>query len=183
MPRFIPLQNLRDRVWSLAVRQRLATDMTGVSLPILDFTPGPPAHPYRVIFLLYYAVPTGNDPAAPSEITRAYAQMVLDLGSSEVVEVKSLHPPDQPNPLKGKGVSDEVLQMSAEERSTMQYLFFNLYDHVAKIYAGDEATSKHAEIISDFLNLFPRLLEPPLVPDYEMVGQSFLTWLRNWAER
>ena len=74
---FLPLKELYDQVWPTVMPLGFATDMTGVSLPILDFTTGDQEHPYRVIFLLYYAVPDQSDFDAPHKITKPYARVVF----------------------------------------------------------------------------------------------------------
>ncbi len=181
MKEFLPLKELRDRVWPLAVTKSLATDMTGVSLPILDFQKDRTSHPYQVLFLLYYAVPDTADVRMAHKITRPYAWVTLDLRSGELVNKQTIRSEKESNPLIGPGVLKEVLALPDNDRRALQDLFFSRCDETAQIYAGESVSPAQAEHLNDLLSLFENLSEPPLHSDYENFGKTFFTWLREHA--
>jgi len=180
MPNFISLRDLRDRVWPLAVKKDLATDMTGVSLPILNYPKDEAAHPYQVIFLIYYSTPKINE---PNDITLPYASFSLDLQSGELVNVNIIRSNDTPKPLVGPGVSREIFDIADQDRRNLQELFFSRCDKAALIYAGESQSAGQADNMADLLRLYDALWEPPLAPDYETYGKPFFSWLREQAKK
>jgi len=181
MPEFLLIQEVRDRVWPLAVTKNLATDMTGVSLPILDFQKNRTPHPYQVLFLLYYAVPETADPKMAHNITRPYAWVTLDLESGELVNTQTIRRAGESNPLVGPGALKEVLELPDDDRRKLQALFFSRCNEAAQVYADGNISSVQAEHLADLLSLFESLSEPPLRSDYEDFGKVFFTWLRESA--
>lgn len=182
MAEFISLKELRDRVWPLAVTKNLATDMTGVSLPILEFSTENASHPYRVNFMLYYAVPGSANAIGPDNVTGPYALVKLDLQSGELVQADVIRSVETPNPLIGPGVSKKVFELPDDDRRNLQDLFFSRCDEVARIYAGGNVSQAQIEYLVDLLGLYENLSEPPLLTEYETHGKAFFTWLRNHAE-
>jgi hypothetical protein len=180
MPNFIPLKELRERIWPLAVAKNIATDMTAVSLPIPDFSSGDGEHPYQVVFLLYYAVPSDAKVRKPNQITRPYALLVLDLVSGELVRTESLG--SGSNPLVGPGVDQDVFDLPADDRRNLQNLFFARCDEAVQIHAAKKVSPGQADRLKDLLNLFGNLMEPPLAQDYETYGKPFLSWLKENAK-
>jgi hypothetical protein len=178
MAEFISLEELRDRVWPLALAKHLATDMTGISLPILTIIKENPSHPYQVVFLLYYAVPNDTDIAAPPKITRAYAWITLDLQSGEFVTAEIIGSENDPRPLIGPGTRKEVFELSDTDRSNLQDLFFSRCNEAAQIYASGNVLPAQTEHLADLVNLYDYLSEPPLKKDYENIGKTFFSWLR-----
>jgi hypothetical protein len=181
MAEFLPLEELRDRVWPLAARRNLATDMTGVSLPILDIQKDRAPHPYQVLFLLYYAVPETADPKMAHKITRPYAWLTLDLESGELVNTHIIRSETEPNPLVGPGVLPEVVELPDNDRRSLQDLFFSRCNEAAQVYAAGAVSPAQAEHLADLLSLFETLSEPPLRSDYEDFGKVFFAWLREHA--
>lgn len=179
MPEFHALKELYDRVWPLAVTKNLATDMTGVSLPILDFQHKDTSHPYQVLFMLYYAVPNASDVNAAYKITRPYAWVALDLQSGELVKIYALRLETEPNPLVGPGAAKQVLDLPANDRRNLQDLFFSRCDEAARVYASGNVSPAQVEHLADLLSLFESLSEPPLRSDYEEFGKAFFAWLRE----
>lgn len=182
MSNFISLKELRERVWPLAMTKNLATDMTGVSLPILDFSGMNDKHPYQTLFMLYFAVPSTPKIHEPSQVSRPYALLVLDIVSGELVKIQTLHESDAPNPLIGYGVGQEVYGLPDDDRRKLQNLFFTRLDEVAQIYATNTVSPEQADHLKDLLDLFENLSEPPLVQDYETFGAAFFSWLREKAK-
>jgi hypothetical protein len=180
MSEFQSLKELRERIWPLAVAKNLATDMTGISLPILDFTDKDSTHPKQVVFMLYYAVPGINE---PDKITRPYALFWLDMSSGEMVKTEILRSGESPNPLIGVGVSREVFDLPNNDRRNLQDLFFSRCDEAARIYSNDKVTPEQATHLADLVRLFDLLMEPPLASDYEAFGQPFFAWLRNHSNQ
>jgi hypothetical protein len=178
MPDFIPLEELRRRVWPLALVKHLATDATGISLPILDYEKGNTSHPYQVVFLLYYAVTNMEKKEAPANISRAYAWITLDMQTGGFIDSGNLITENEPKPLIGPGVRQEVQELSDEDRRNLQDLFFSRCNEVARIYASGNILTKHMEYLTDLIGLYEYLMEPPLKPDYENVGKKFFSWLR-----
>ena len=174
---FLPLKELYDQVWPTVMPLGFATDMTGVSLPILDFTTGDQEHPYRVIFLLYYAVPDQSDFDAPHKITKPYARVVFDILSGELIKTDQIRSSDEPNPLIGPGASTEVQDLSQKERRDLQNLFFSRYDEAAHVYANGDISGEQKTHLIDLQQLFDCLHEPPLEADYEYYGEPFFSWL------
>ena len=182
MKEFIPLKQLRDRVWPAAVTHNLATDMTGVSLPILHFHTGDSAHPYQVLFLLYYAVPSAERNQQHS-ITRAYAWITFDLESGVPVNTQVIIAAGENKPLVGPGTAAEVLELPDDERRMLQNLFFSRCEEAAQAYAADSVLSDQEGRLSDLLNLYETLSEPPLRDDYEEYGRPFFSWLREQGKK
>lgn len=180
MPEFISLRQLRESVWPLALTANLATDMTGVSLPILNYSKNEPAHLYQVIFLLYYSVPGIKE---PNKITRPYASFSIDLQSGELVSANVIRSSEIPNPLVGSSASTEIFKLPDDDRRSLQDLFFTRCDEAAKIYADNAASPEQASHLLDLLNLFETLIEPPLMPDYETYGKPFFSWLREQTKK
>lgn len=174
MSKFISLKELRDRVWPLAAEKKVATDMTAVSLPILDYSKNMPC----VKFMVYYAVPSSSPSPQPSQISRPYALFTLDLITGKLLNYEELLPDDAPKPLIGDGVSAEVLKLPKEERRNLQFFFFSRCDEIAKIFGSKELTIEQVHYIKDLLDLYETLSEPPLVQDYEVHGKAFFSWLR-----
>ncbi len=183
MPKFISLRKLRDSVWPLCVTRNLVTDMTGVSLPILDFLNKDVAHPYRAMFLLYYAVPDKKDPSAPDRVTLPYTLVLMDMQTGELLDAKAIRSGQESHPLVGPGVRDDVHQLADQDRRNMQDLFFGRYDQAAQIYPSKKITPENAILLGDLLDLFEILSEPPLSSDYDTHGKEFLTWLRTNSNR
>lgn len=182
MTEFISLEELHDRIWPLASVRHLATDMTGVSFPILDFNKENPSHPYQVIFLLYYALPDDVDIQAPPNITRAYAWFALDLQSGELVSAETIGFKNDPHPLIGPGTRKEVFELPDTDRRNLQDLFFSRCNETAKIYASGKVLPTQVEHLADLVNLYDHLSEPPLQADYENIGKTFFSWLRMNAK-
>lgn len=178
MKEFIPLKQLRDRVWPAAMTHNLATDMTGISLPIPRFQPGDAAHPYQVLFLLYYAVPEAEQ-KQPHKITRPYAWVTLDLESGVLVHTQVIIPAGEEKPLVGPGTSAALLELPNEERRMLQNLFFSRCEEAAQAYAADSLIPDQADHLVDLLDLYETLSEHPLRDDYEKYGQPFFSWLRE----
>lgn len=176
MPEFISLKELRGKVWPLAVARDLATDMTGISLPILDFNESDSTHLYQVLFMLYYSVPEKNE---PDKITRPYALFWLDMSSGDLVKTEIIRTGDTPNPLVGAGVSSEVFNLPDNDRRNLQDLFFSRCDEAARNYSNAKVTPEQANHLADLVRLYELLSEPPLAADYEAFGQPFFTWLRK----
>ena len=174
---FLPLKELYDWVWPTVMPLGFATDMTGVSLPILDFASDDHEHPFGVIFLLYYAVPDQADFNAPPKITKPYAIAVFDLSSGELIKTEGIISPDDPNPLVGSGTSAEVQNLSQKERRDLQNLFFSRCDEAAHAYATSDISGEQIAHLKDLHQLFDFLHEPPLKADYEYYGEAFFSWL------
>jgi hypothetical protein len=179
MPQFIPLKELRDRVWPLAVEQNIATDMTAVSLPILDISNKKPC----AKFMLYYAVPSASKSPRPSQITRPYAVFTLDLISGELLNVENLLPEGEPKPLIGSGVKADIFNLPVDDRRKLQNLFFSRCDEAAQVYVDKKVSPHQADRLRDLMELFESLSEPPLAQDYEKHGKAFYSWLRENAKR
>jgi len=182
MPKFLPLKGLRDSVWPLAVINNMATDMTGVSLPILDFSTENNLHPHQVIFMLYYAVPSDAYTKAPDTVSKPYAVMTLDIQSGELLQTDVIQSDETTNPLIGPGVSQGVFDLPDDNRRNLQDLFFSRCDEVAQVYAGGNGAPPQVELLIDLLGLYENLAEPPLWTEYEFYGKAFFTWLRNHTE-
>lgn len=178
---FLPLKELHDQVWPTVVPLGFATDMTGVSLPILDFAIEDQAHPFRVIFLLYYAVPDQSDFNAPHNITKPYAIAIFDLSTGELIKAENIISPDDPSPLIGLGADAEVQNLSLEERRDLQNLLFSRYDEAARMYANSDISGEQKAHLKDLQQLFDYLHEPPLKVDYEYFGEAFFSWLSKYA--
>jgi hypothetical protein len=183
MAQFLSLKQLRDHVWPLIAARNLATDMTGISLPIPLFQNNDAVHPYQVLFLIYYAVPDETDVRLPHQITRPYALALLDLQSGELVNTQVIRSEKESNPLIGPGSRKEVIDLSNNERRMLQELFFSRCDEAAQVYAGREVSSDKADHLSDLISLYESLSEPPLGEDYEKYGQAFFSWLRTNAKK
>jgi hypothetical protein len=179
MTQFLSLKQLRDSVWPLAVSRKLATDMTGVSLPILHFQSSSSMHPYQVRFLLYYSVSDTN--TKPPSITRSYALVDLSLYSGELVKAQAILPVDEPKSLIGESVRSDILELPANERRMLQDLFFTRCEEAAQVYASGEVSADQSTHLADLLDLYDSLSEPPLHEDYESCGQAFFSWLREHA--
>lgn len=182
MQKFIPLKELRDRVWPLAVTRNLATDMTGISLPILDFSNEISGAAPNALFMLYYAVPTESNTRKPNQITRPYALMALDLIEGKLTRVEPLRSGETSIPLIGQGVDQSVFDLSNDDRRNLQNLFFARCDETAQIYADQKASPVNKGHLTDLLDLYQNLMEPPLVQDYETYGKPFFSWLRENAK-
>jgi len=183
MTQFLPLKQLRDRVWPLVAARNLATDMTGISLPIPHLQSDDTAHSHQVLFLLYYAVPDDANIKLPHKITRPYALAALDLQTGELVNTQVIRSETESNPLIGVGVSREILELPDNERRMLQELFFSRCDEAVQLYAGGDVLPGQTEHLADLLSLYENLSEPPLREDYEKYGQAFFSWLREHAEK
>ncbi|HNC32179.1 MAG TPA: hypothetical protein PKX08_19345 [Cyclobacteriaceae bacterium] len=169
------LRRLRERVWPLAIKKNLATDMTGVSLPILNYPINETLHPHQVTFLLYYSVP---EIKKPNKITKPYTSFSFDLQSGDLVSVDVIRSREALTPLVGFSASTEIFELPDDDRRNLQNLFFTRCDEIAQIYAGKTVSTAQAAHLLDLLNLFETFIEPPLASDYETYGKPFFSWLR-----
>jgi hypothetical protein len=183
MTQFLPLKQLRTRVWPLAAARNLATDMSGISLPIPHLQSDDTAQPHQVLFLLYYAVPDDANIKLPHKITRPYALAALDVQTGELVSTQVIRSEKESNPLIGAGVRREIHELPDNERRMLQELFFSRCDEAVQLYMSGDVSSEHAEHLADLSNLYANLSEPPLREDYEKYGQAFFSWLREHAKK
>ncbi len=179
MLNFVHLYDLRREIWPLSVTQNLATDMTGVSLPILFLDNHNPSHPYQAIFLLYYSVPDGSDTQSSNRISSPYALIRMDMQTGDLIEAKALKSEEDSNPLIGLSARPEVIALPNKERSSLQEMLFSRLDEAAFWYFNKSIQIEKADHLVDVLKLFEYFMEPPLRQDYEFFGVDFLTWLRT----
>lgn len=179
MLNFVRLWDLHRKIWPLSVTQNLATDMTGVSLPILFLDNNNPAHPYQAIFLLYYSVPDGSDTQSPNRISSPYALIRMDMLIGDLIESKALKSEEDSNPLIGLSARPEVIALPYKERSSLQKMLFSRLDEAAIYYFNRLIQIEQADHLVDLLKLLDYFMEPPLRQDYEFFGVDFLTWLRT----
>jgi len=176
MSAFMPLQSLRDKVWPAAVAYGLATDMTGVSLPVPQLAPDDPDHLYVAAFLLYYVAPNEHDMAAPPWMRPPYAQVRLDLLTGDLVTATRLPTSVATEDAAVPSVSEAVAQLPVLERRRAQALLFALFDDVAQAFLTRAAPPELSRQVADWLGLFTRFCEPSLLPAYVRLGQPFFQW-------
>lgn len=180
MAEFMPLQVLYNKSQSMAITEKIATKMTGFSLPMPQLN-SEDVHPYCVSFLLYFTVPNMLDVEAYPHMTRAYAQITLDLHTGERVDVKELKVEGDLAEDIGLSVNEKLTNLPKMRRRELRAIFFQLCDEAVYAYMSTNIAPGHSERLVDLLKLYQLLAEPPLWNLYQSIGKAFFTWLEQYA--
>ena len=131
---------------------------------------------------------------APSQLQRGVGLLlsapsfvaILSATTGEVLEKGPVTPAD----LGVRNKPGEVLgpfglppRMSAEEYAKERERLYDAYDVVLTAWAagrrGSDVDRRTQSAATDFVRLFGRLSEPPLVPYYRSVGKDFFLWVER----
>lgn len=134
-----------------------------------------------IAFMYFYR---GSLPPSPPQISSPRYLAIIDPETGDIVKVnrvepKDFHidlPPDQP-----LGQQRLLPQMTMDEYMMNKKRLYELYDYILHWYTQQklEFIDEERRIVKEFVLLFRRLAEKPLLPFYESLNMAFFEWLRR----
>lgn len=179
LPTLVPIKGLigeaRAHAFSIPIEARQ-------SFPI----PLPTADGFKVVFL--YSMQILEPGTGRAILCAPTHQTFVDPEAGKFEELRAISPREfgldhEP----GAIIGDYALPagMSSEQFLQEQERLYELYDRLLPPFAARQrkATEEVVQAARQFLALFPRIAEPPLMPYYRAAGAEFFAWLAEAARQ